>query len=181
MHLPLEIRFRDVPHSKRLEEHIREKADHLARFFDSIQRCAVVVEAPHRKQRVGQRFHVRMNLVVPGEDLVVSHDAGRDEEHDDAGIAVNQAFRAMQRRLQDYVKRRRHAEKLHEQHPLGRIIRIVPEEDFGFIEAYDGRQVYFHRNSVIGDRFDELSVDMPVRFAEELGQKGPQACSVHLA
>ena len=39
--------------------------------------------------------------------------------------------------------------------------------DYGFIATSDGREIYFHRNSVIDDAFDRLSVGSEVRFAEE--------------
>jgi cold shock CspA family protein/ribosome-associated translation inhibitor RaiA len=181
MLLPLEIRFRDMPHSVRLETYIREKAEHLQRFFEPILRCQVMVESPHHHHRVGQRFHVRVHLTVPGEELVVSHDAGREEEHEDARIAVSHALRAMQRQLQDHAKRAKHLEKTHEHGLLGRVAHIVPEEDYGFIATEDGREVFFHRNSVLGGRFDELAVGASVHFVEEQGEEGPQASTVHVA
>jgi cold shock CspA family protein len=59
-------------------------------------------------------------------------------------------------------------------------IKISAEEDYGFIATPDGREIYFHRNSVINNAFDRLSVGSEVRFAEELGEKGAQASTVHL-
>jgi cold shock CspA family protein len=35
--------------------------------------------------------------------------------------------------------------------------------------------VYFHRNSVLDDAFEHLTVASEVRFVEEMGEKGPQA------
>jgi cold shock CspA family protein len=66
----------------------------------------------------------------------------------------------------------------HGEPPEGRIIRILREEGYGFIEATDGRELYFHRNSVLDDAFDHLEVGSEVRFAEENGEKGPQASTV---
>lgn len=43
-------------------------------------------------------------------------------------------------------------------------------EGYGFIETADGREVYFHRNSVLDDAFEHL-VGSEVRFAEEMGRK----------
>ena len=62
----------------------------------------------------------------------------------------------------------------------GRVSKISAEEDYGFIATPDGREIYFHRNSVIDNAFDRLSVGSEVRFAEELGEKGAQASTVHL-
>jgi cold shock CspA family protein len=51
-------------------------------------------------------------------------------------------------------------------------------EGYGFIEASDGREIYFHRNSVLGDGFDDLEVGATVTFNEEQGERGPQASTV---
>jgi cold shock CspA family protein len=63
--------------------------------------------------------------------------------------------------------------------PQGRVVRLFPEDGFGFLEAPDGREVYFHRNSVL-EGFDSLEVGSEVRFAEEQGIEGPQASTVSL-
>ena len=52
--------------------------------------------------------------------------------------------------------------------------------DFGFLEAADGHEVYFHRNSVLDGAFSLLAVGTHVAFAEEMGDKGPQASTVKL-
>ena len=61
---------------------------------------------------------------------------------------------------------------------LGTIAALHPERDHGFIASADGREIYFHRNSVEGDKFDDLKAGQEVRFAEAVGDKGPQATSV---
>ena len=50
----------------------------------------------------------------------------------------------------------------------------------GFIKTHDDRRIFFHRNSVIDGRFDELDIDSEVSFVEEMGDKGPQASTVHV-
>jgi cold shock CspA family protein len=57
---------------------------------------------------------------------------------------------------------------------------LVLESDHGFIAVSDGREIYFHRNSVTGGRFEDLKVGQEVRFSEGIGDKGPQAMSVRL-
>ena len=49
------------------------------------------------------------------------------------------------------------------------------------ILTLDGREVYFHKNSVLAPGFDHLEVGHEVHFAEEMGEKGPQASTVRLA
>jgi cold shock CspA family protein len=53
-------------------------------------------------------------------------------------------------------------------------------KQFGFLESNDGQEVYFHRNSVLGDGFSRLHVGSRVTFAEEMGEKGPQATTIKL-
>ena len=55
---------------------------------------------------------------------------------------------------------------------------LVPARDHGFIASADGREIFFHRNSVAGAKFDDLEVGQAVRFAESVGDKGPQATFV---
>jgi cold shock CspA family protein len=64
--------------------------------------------------------------------------------------------------------------------PHGRVASLIAEQDYGFIEASDGSEVYFHRNSVVGGGFDKLAVGDEVRFSfhAEEGEKGPQASTV---
>jgi cold shock CspA family protein len=49
---------------------------------------------------------------------------------------------------------------------------------YGFIETADGREIYFHRNSILNDDFGRLRIGAAVRFAEESGDRDPQASSV---
>lgn len=87
----------------------------------------------------------------------------------------------MRRQLQDHVRVRRGKVKAHDLPAHGRISELHFEEDFGRIAASDGRDVYFHRNSVVDATFDGLTLGDEVRFAEEAGDAGPQASTVHLA
>jgi cold shock CspA family protein len=48
------------------------------------------------------------------------------------------------------------------------------------IQTSDGREIYFHRNSLVGAEFDKLEVGTEVRFVEDLGEEGPRATTVHV-
>ncbi len=60
----------------------------------------------------------------------------------------------------------------------GRIIRYFRQDDYGFIDIGDGREIYFHRNNVADENFPRLEVGDEVRFVEVEGKKEPQASSV---
>jgi cold shock CspA family protein len=63
----------------------------------------------------------------------------------------------------------------------GTVTQLFPFEGYGFLTTDDGRQVYFHRHSVLDEAFERLEVGGVVRFVEEPGDKGPQASTVALA
>ncbi|SFK87236.1 cold-shock protein [Methylocapsa palsarum] len=93
-------------------------------------------------------------------------------------VAIKDAFAAAQCQIEDVVREMRGQVKFHEPADYGRVSKFVAGDDYGFIETADGREVYFHRNSVLDNAFDRLTVGAEVRFVEEAGEKGPQASTV---
>lgn len=179
MQLPIQISFRHMEPSLAVEDRVREKAAKLEQFYDRIMGCRVVVEAPHRHHHRGKLYHIRIDLTVPGGELVVSREHHGKQAHEDVYVAIRDAFNAAQRQLESYTQRRRGHVKYHESPPYGRISLLVPDQDYGKIETIDGREVYFHRNSVLNGGFNNLQVGREVRFSEEKGDLGPQASTVH--
>jgi cold shock CspA family protein len=180
MRLPLQITFRNMPHSSAIELAISERAGKLDRFSGLIMGCRVVVESRHRHHRQGKLQHVRIELTVPGEEIVVSREPSLHHANEDIYVAVRDAFDAARRQLEDYARRHRRKVKVHEEPPRGRIARLDRAKECGFIETPDGREIYFHRNSLVNADFDRLEKGTLVRFHEETGDKGPQASTVHL-
>lgn len=180
MQVPLQVTFRDMEPSAAVEARVREEAAELEQFHDRITRCRVVVEMPHRHQHQGRLFAVRLDLSVPGRELVIGREPAEGHAHEDVYVAIRDAFAAATRQLQDLARRQRGQTKEHEPLAEGRVARILHELGYGFIETVDRREVYFHRNSVLEGDFDRLEIGTAVRFAEELGEKGPQATTVHI-
>lgn len=104
MKLPLEITFRNVVRTDEIEERIRAKAAKLDRFYDRITGCRVTVEAPHKHHNKGNTYQVRIELSVPGGEIMVNHDKPKPE-HEDLGVALRDSFAAAQRQLQSYAHR----------------------------------------------------------------------------
>lgn len=179
MQIPLQITFRNMEPSPAIEQAVREKMAKLEEFHSGIIGCRVVIETPHRRHHQGKLVHVRIDLTVPGSELVVRREPELNHAHEDAYVALRDAFDSVKRQLEDHIRQRRGAVKTHETPSEGRIARLFPEQDYGFIQLLDGREVYFHRNSVLGAGFDRLAVGDTVRIAEEIGEKGPQATTVH--
>ncbi|MFN7804938.1 MAG: HPF/RaiA family ribosome-associated protein [Planctomycetaceae bacterium] len=180
MHTPLEIEFRHLDRSEAVETNIENHLRKLEECFARITRCEVVVEQPHRHHHQGNLFHVRITLSVPGRKLVVNRSPAANHAHEDIYVTVRDAFHAMRRQLEDYARELRGDVKQHGNAPHGRVIRLNPTADHGVLETADGREIYFHRNAVLGSGFDHLRVGDRVHFAEEQGDQGPQASTVHL-
>jgi ribosomal subunit interface protein len=113
MDFPLDISFRNMDPSPAVEARIREKAEKLERFHDRIIACTVVVEAPHRHHNKGKLYSVRIDISVPGTDLVVDRAKPLDHSHEDVYVAVRDAFNAAARQLEDYTRRMRGDVKTH--------------------------------------------------------------------
>ncbi len=180
MQLPLQISFRHMDHSEAIEAIIRQKAARLDRFANDIMSCKVVVEPAGKHHTHGNLYAVRIDLTVSGEEIVVTRTPAEHVEYQHLDVALRDAFDTARRQIEDFVRRRRGDIKIHEAQPHGRVIRLVPEQDCGFLETPEGREIYFHRNSVLSDAFDRLEAGTEVSFVEEQGEKGPQASTVKL-
>ncbi|ALP54532.1 30S ribosomal protein S30 [Candidatus Tenderia electrophaga] len=181
MQLPLQITFRHMEKSEAMEAAIRKRAEQLDQFHDKIMSCRVVVEPKHQNKHKGNLFQIRIDLTTPpSKELVVSRESDLHQAHEDAYVAVRDAFDAMRRQLEAHHRRQKGKVKTHEVPPHGRVSQLVPEEDYGRIETPLGRDIYFHRNSLVNGEFDKLEIGTEVRFNEEDGEMGPKATSVSL-
>jgi len=108
MQTPLQITIRDIEHSDALDAHIREKARKLDAFFSRITSCRVVVEMPHKHHQQGKQFNVRIDIGVPGSEIVINHDHSGD-----VYVALRDAFNAANRKLEDYARKIRGDVKKH--------------------------------------------------------------------
>lgn len=180
MQLPIDIDFQNMDASEAVATRVKDRIAKLEHLFDRTISCRVTIEAPHRHHHKGNLYHVRILLRVPGEDIIVSRDPGNAHAHEDVYVAVRDAFDAAERQLQDFVRRRRGDVKAHAAPLQGRILRLFRDEGYGFAATTDGQEIYFHRNSVVNGRFEELREGEPVRLvvAEGESPQGPQATTV---
>lgn len=180
MQLPLQISFRHMDPSPVLEARIRKLAAGLEKFSAQIMRCHVIAEPAPQHQHQGGLYEFHIDITLPGEEIAISRAHPADHAHEDPYVALRDAFRAARRKLEDYERRRRLDVKQSAGSAHGRICELDAERGFGRIETDDGRIVYFHRNSVVGRHFKDLTTGAEVRFAEEAGDLGPQASTVHV-
>jgi len=122
----------------------------------------------------------------PSSSLPEHHDVIVDKSHGDAPerehvlVAIREAFDAAVRQIEDVERHMRGQVKQHVGESHGRVAKFMAGEDYGFIEAVDGSEVYFHRNAIVDGDFERLTVGSEVRFVEEEGDKGAQASAVRL-
>lgn len=179
MQKPLRLSWHNVDPSEAIAAHVREEVAHLDRLWDRITGCAVTLEAPSRHHRSsGAQYRVRIELSVPRGKLVVGRDPPKSATHADLYAVVQAAFREARRQLEEYVRRLDARVKAHAPPALATVARLLPEDGFGFLQTPDGREIYFHANSVLRGGFRRLRVGSVVRFVEEAGDDGPQASTV---
>ena len=195
MLLPVQMTFRNMRDLAGLEEMVQKEAAKLERFYDRISSCRVVVERPQRAES-SKLYHVRIDLGLPNGKLVVKHtptlqgtlqDIKTEESRREADSvlahksperAIHEAFHEMRRQLQDYSRRQEGAVKSLQKMAEGTVKEIFTDRGYGSLEATDGRGIYFNQASVLDGHFDRLRAGTRVRFAEEMGDKGPQASTV---
>jgi ribosomal subunit interface protein len=100
MQIPLQITLRNIAHSDAVEAAIRKRADKLDRYHKRIVSCRVVVEIPSRHKQQGKEFVVRLDIKVPGSEIAINHD-----HHQDVYRALQDAFGAARRKLEDHARR----------------------------------------------------------------------------
>ncbi len=181
MQLPLQITFRHMEPSEAFEAIVREKAAKLDKFVDHITGCRVVIEPAGKHHQHGNLYEVRIDITVPDDEIAVTREPGQYDANKSIQVAIRDAFDSARRQLEDYLRCRRGFVKILETTPHARVSKLYPEEGYGFLATTDGREIYFHKDSVLNDGFAELQVGAEVAFVERAGRKGPQASTVRPA
>jgi ribosomal subunit interface protein len=114
MQVPLHVTFRGFPSSEAIEARISGRVGKLERLCERITSCRVVIESPHHHQQKGNTYRVSIDLTVPDGEIVVGRHNGRNHAHEDVYVAIRDAFDALERKLQDHVRRQRGDIKHHE-------------------------------------------------------------------
>src|SRR5258708_1238843 len=130
MAFPLQITFRDMPTSEFIKAKIEQKAHKLEHFFDKIISCREVFEEPQKKKHNGKLYNVRIDVSVPGEEIFVNRQKGEN-----CYVALRDAFDAVQRKLKSHSSILRGDVKVHELPTHGKIVRLFPKEEIGFIQS----------------------------------------------
>ena len=103
-----QITYRGMQHSPAMDERIRELAAKLEDLQPKITRCHVVVDETDRHKNKGNLFEVRVDIHVPGKEIVATH-----QNDVDAYVAIASAFEAVQRQLEAQMRIQRGEVKQH--------------------------------------------------------------------
>lgn len=114
MQIPLQVTFRSMAHSDALATRVEERADKLDELSNRLISCHVVVELAGHHHRDGDRFHVTVNVGLPGEELIASRESSEGDTAGRARAAADGAFDEIERQLEDWVGRQR--DHRHERH-----------------------------------------------------------------
>lgn len=182
MQIPPEIFYRNVEKTADIENLIVEKVGKLEEICDYITSCRVAVERRHQHQQTGNPYRVRIDVrIPPGHELVVKRISTEGEREETLPTVLRRAFETMRRELRELVERQRREVKKHPQQQVMALVeKLFPKEGYGFLRTVDGREVYFHSNSVLHGGFERLEIGTGVRLVEEVGEKGLQASTVEI-
>lgn len=171
--VPIQITARGFTLRGWWRDKLLRKAEKLMDFCGWITHCRIVVESRHKHSHKDRLYNVRVDIAIPGRLLVISR-----EPEPTLNAAIDMAFDAAERRLEERVRLARHYVKTHAPTPEARVVELYPDAGYGFLETPDERLIYFHQNSVLKGLFKRLTLGSLVHFVEERGDKGPQARTV---
>jgi cold shock CspA family protein len=182
MQVPLEVTFDGIPQSQWVEDYVRDRAERLDRMCEGLSSCRVVVERAQHSHRTGNPFRARVEVTLPPKKELVGDKQGTVEDpHVQLRPIIRRAFEAVEKQLAKETDRRRSAVKQHDQEPRALVVRLLPEQDSGFLRSEpDGEEYFFHRSAVLHDDFGRLRPGTEVRFEPSMGEEGPQASTVQI-
>lgn len=179
METPAEVTFKDIDHSDAIETRVRERVAKLEKMNPEIVRCQVWVRAPHRRHK-GTEYVIDISIQMPGSTLHIDRQPGDDHAHTDVYVAIRDAFNAMERQLRRWRDQNKGRPESHTEPLQGRIASLDGYTDSGQISTTDGRLVYFHRNSVANNAYDNLNEGDTVELTVDVkdADEGPHASIV---
>jgi len=111
MQVPIELSFHGCDHSDALEGEIHARVAKIEEYYGRIMSCRVVVELPHKSHNQGKRFHINVDMSLPGAGHATHHDHGTNPAHEDVHVAVRDAFNAVEQQVKKIVGKRRDDER----------------------------------------------------------------------
>jgi ribosome-associated translation inhibitor RaiA len=111
MQIEPEIALRHVELTEAAEELIREGIADLDKAYDRLTSCHLMVDMPERRHQTGNLYHVRIDLRMPGHEIVIHRTPAEHHSHEDLTQALGEAFDQAKRELVEFVRQQREAER----------------------------------------------------------------------
>ncbi|HET8702220.1 MAG TPA: HPF/RaiA family ribosome-associated protein [Nitrococcus sp.] len=181
MQIPLEITYDGIPRSQWVDDYIHEQVRRLDHMCEGLMSCRVVVAREQHHNHTGNPFRARVKVTIPPKKDLIGDKIGQVEDPQvQLRPIIRKAFEAVEKQLRKQTALRRGETKYHEE-SRALVVRLFPEQGYGFIKSpTDGQEYFFHRNAVLHGDFDRLEPGTEVRFEPEMGEDGPQASTVQI-
>ena len=155
MNVPLEISFHQLEKTPAAEDLIRKRVAKLEQVCPNLSSCYVTVEP--RRKREHPEYRVRVAATVPPSHELAAETNPKNVDLTDLGACIIDAFDAMERQVKSLRgKQQREVKRHEEQEIIGVIDRVFADDNYGFIRAADGGQVYFHTNALVNQKFEGI-------------------------
>ncbi len=182
MNVPVQVSFRGVSQYESIQKWAQAQAVKLEEACSHLSSVRLAVEKVQKYQESGRPYRVRLDLTVPpGKEIVIKREPGGGSIHETLQDELETVFHVAFRRLSEIKDIQQGKVKKHPHKEVnGVVTKIFRDRSYGFITAFDGHEVYFHKNSLRSGNFDRLQKTTGVNYVEELGEKGPQASAVRV-
>ena len=183
MKITPEITYRHLEKTAAIHNLVEEKIAKLEQFCDYMNSCRVVIERDSKNPDSGSPYRVSIDITIPhSREIAVVESPDTGKQYTPLERVIRDAFEAARRQIVSISTEQQGKRKTHPEQEVSAVVeKLFSEEGYGFIrEASTGREIYFHRNSVVHDDFDRLVVGAGVRYKETMGEMGPQATTVQL-
>jgi ribosome-associated translation inhibitor RaiA len=91
--------------SDALAEHIRNEFEKLGHVFPRITSAHAVIEQSHRHHQKGRHFQCHLTVHMPHREIAVTRDPAERDSREDAFAAVDEAFSAARRMVEEHADR----------------------------------------------------------------------------
>jgi cold shock CspA family protein/ribosome-associated translation inhibitor RaiA len=185
MKIPPEITYRNVEKTNAIDTLIHEKIAKLETVCHQLNSCHIAIEKIHDRPRSGSPYRVRIDMTVPpGHEIVAERSPAEGNQYEPLDAVIRDTFNAARQQLVKFNERQQESDRAphpeQAQETTGLVTKLFKDEGYGFLRSLEGREIYFHRNSVLHHDFERLEVGTAVHFSPEMGEEGPQASTVRI-
>nr|MBF0221276.1 HPF/RaiA family ribosome-associated protein [Desulfobulbaceae bacterium] len=176
--MELQVEGRNVSIRNAWQEKIEDEKERLDRHHPGlVHNLRVTITATKHHKEGG--YELQVVASVPNDTVVVKR------KGETVRVLLGDAFDTLGGQLKELQRKRRQTTKVPDSVAgasiEGVIKKLVPYESYGFLTTSDGKEVYFHENSLKDVTMDRLSEGDNVKFGEGEGDKGPCAAWVRSA